>query len=175
MAKAKSNRKYLPAINIENATIFWKNFAGEENENNAAGNRNFCVFLEPDVAQQLSADGWNVKSRVFTSDDEPEEKFYIQVKVSYRKYVPKIVLVKESGMEEIIESNVGTLDRLRATNIDLIISPSFWERNGRSGVAAYLDTMYFKAVETDPFAAKYAQYRNHPGIEDTSDSTPFEI
>ena len=80
-------------LKIENAHIFWTNFAGKEKNNNPAGKRVFCVEL-PDIqtAEQLQADGWNVK---FTKDSEEYggPKPYIQVEARYGMYPPKIYKV----------------------------------------------------------------------------------
>ncbi len=46
---------------IENARIMFRNFAGREQQFNSQGDRNFCIFLEPDQAEDLLKRGWNIK------------------------------------------------------------------------------------------------------------------
>ena len=59
-------------ILIENARIVFRNFEGKEGPYNRAGDRNFCVLLDDDLAGQLLADGWNIKALRAREDDEPD-------------------------------------------------------------------------------------------------------
>lgn len=48
-------------ISMSNAKIFRRNFSGKANPNNFVGVRNFCVYIDDEVAADLTKDGWNVK------------------------------------------------------------------------------------------------------------------
>jgi hypothetical protein len=140
-------------ISIESARIGFRNFAGAAGKFNALGNRNFCVFLEQDLGKVLEADGWNV--RWLTPRDEDEERQpYLQVGVAFGAFPPKIVLISSSGKNILDEETVNMLDWAEIKTIDLIIRPYNWEVNGKSGVKAYLKSMYVTLVE-DEFEGKY--------------------
>jgi hypothetical protein len=68
------------------------------------------------------------------------------------------------------EKNIGCLDYDNILNCDLRIRPYSWARAGRSGVAAYLESMYV-TVEDDPLAAKYQSEHIDDYISD--DEIPF--
>ena len=150
-----NNRKPLSIGNIaiEGATIRCRNFSGREDKFNPKGRRNFlCVIDDPELVDKLKNDGWNIKQ--FASRNDEEGDYYIPVSVSYKVAPPSIFLVTRKKKIRLDEETVSQLDWTEMENVDLIISPSRWEVNGRSGIKAYLKSMYVTVVE-DCFSDKY--------------------
>jgi hypothetical protein len=140
-------------IVIENARIGFRNFSGAAGKFNPAGRRNFCVFLDRDLGEDLEDDGWNV--RWLQPRDEGEEPTpYLQVAVSFDNMPPKIMLVTKKGKTTLDENSVNLLDWAEIQSVDLTIRPYNWEVQGKGGVKAYIKTMYVTIVE-DEFEGKY--------------------
>ena len=141
-------------IIIENAHIFWRNFSGKESKYNPAGERNFCVRIDDEKnVELLKADGWNIKEIEAKKEDD-EKVYYIPVEVSFKYWPPKVVLVTRNNMTNLTEETVGELDGAEIKNVDLVIRPYEWEVNKKSGIKAYLKTLY-AIIEEDEFAYKY--------------------
>lgn len=145
--------KRIDNIVVENARLIFKNFAGEESKFNRAGNRNFCVILDGDSAEDLRQMGWNVKA-LRQREDEDEPTYYLQVTVAFGNFPPKVVMISGKTKTVLDEESIDTLDYAEIANVDLIIRPYHWEVNGKEGIKAYLKTMYV-TIEQDVFAGKY--------------------
>lgn len=138
---------------VENARIGFRNFSGKEGKFNPAGRRNFCLFLEKEMGEQLEKDGWNIRW-LEPRDENEDRQSYLQVAVSFDNIPPKIVLVSSHGKTQLDESSVNLLDWAEITNVDLIIRPYNWTVNGKEGVKAYVKSMYVTIAE-DNFENKY--------------------
>ena len=138
---------------IENADIGFRNFSGEEGKFNPAGRRNFCVFLDIESGERLEDEGWNIRW-LQPREEEDQPRPYMQVTVSYDNIPPKIILVTSGGQTILDDETVNMLDWAEIDNVDLIIRPYNWEVNGKTGVKAYVKSMYVTIIE-DEFAEKY--------------------
>lgn len=146
---------YIAPINFENARILFRNFRGAESKYNRAGDRNFCVIIDnPEDAKKLTDEGWNVKTLPAT-DEYEDETYYIMVSVSFKYRAPDVYLISNGNKTQLDEESIGQLDTADIANADLSIRPYTWSVNGKSGVKAYLNTLYV-TLEEDPFAAKYS-------------------
>ena len=143
---------------MEGVRIIFRNFAGKEGQYNREGDRNFGVILPDGVAEAMLADGWNVKYLKPREDDEEEtETPWLSVSLNFDKgKPPKVMLITERGRTALDADTVDTLDWADIVNVDLIVRPYTWEVSGRTGVKAYLQSMYV-TIEEDELEKKYAE------------------
>lgn len=138
---------------IENARIGFRNFSGKPGKFNPEGVRNFCVFLDSEIAKNLEKDGWNVK-HLKPREEGDEEQAYLQITVRFDNIPPNVVICSNNGKSRLDESEIAMLDWAEINNIDLNITPYEWNYNGSNGIKAYLKSM-FVTIESDPLEEKY--------------------
>ena len=142
-------------LQIDDAKIIFRNFEGRGDKYNREGDRNFSLLIEdPDTADALAENGWNVKIK--PGRDEDEGPFMrLPVKVKFTDYGPNVYLVTGDRRNELDEESIGCLDNIDIESVDLDIRPYDWDVNGRTGRTAYLQSMQV-VQRIDRFAARYA-------------------
>ena len=145
-------------LQIDDARIIFKNFEGRGDKFNREGDRNFSLLIEdPDTADALIAEGWNV--RIKPGRDEDEGPFMrLPVKVKFSDYGPNVYLVTGDRRNELDEESIACLDNIDIESVDMDIRPYDWEVNGKTGRTAYLQSMQV-VQRVDRFAARYAEMR----------------
>lgn len=146
---------------VEDAALIFRNFSGKEDQYNKAGNMNFSVLLDPETAEFLLSEGWNVKLLKAQEEGE-EQQAYIQVSLRFDIMPPTVMMITSTGRLRLDEDTVAMLDWANIQVVDLIVRAYNWELNGKSGTKAYLKSMYV-TIEEDELEKKYALPVDAPG------------
>lgn len=150
-------------VQIDGARIIFRNFSGRGTQYNREGDRNFCVVIDDeDIANRLIEEGFNVKIR--QPREEGDEPFmYMKVNVKYHpkgsefeRLNPVACLISGRNRNMLDEESICCLDGIDIENVDLDLSGSNWNVQGRSGRSAYLSKIYV-TQELDRFATRYAE------------------
>jgi hypothetical protein len=150
------------SFKIEGARLVFRNFEGKEGQFNRKGDRNFCVILPDADALAMASDGWNI--RKFDAREEGDTPTpYIQIAVNFENRPPRVVMLTSTTRTQLDEDSIDVLDWADITNADLIARGYEWSVNGKTGVKAYLQTL-FVTIEEDDLERKYAIYEDAPGI-----------
>jgi hypothetical protein len=142
---------------MEGVQIIFRNFSGKEGQYNREGDRNFAVLLDDAIADRMAEDGWNIKwlkPNEETPDEAPQA--YLPVSVNFKGRPPRIVLITSRGRTDLDEKSIDMLDWAEIKNTDLIVRPYEWLVNDKSGIKAYLKSIYI-TIEEDPLELKYAE------------------
>jgi hypothetical protein len=143
-------------VTFRDAEILYPNFSGTKKQYNAEGDRNFNILLDEALAKELEANGWNVKPRKRSEDEEYGPPDYqLKVAVSYKVRAPRVWLISSGGRNMLGEGIVGVLDELDPVKVDFTISAYDWEMNGNTGRKAYLQSMFYTMYE-DELELEYA-------------------
>lgn len=147
-------REDVMTVKIEDAEIIFPNFSGKEGKYNQAGQRHFSVVLPQELADRMIEDGWNVRLLEAREEGEPDRPI-IQVAVRFDIRPPRITMITSTARTVLDESTVEVLDFADIAVVDLIMRSFNWEVNGKTGIKAYLQTM-FVTIEEDDLERKYA-------------------
>lgn len=176
---AKTNDQKLPTITMEGVKLLFRNFSGKKTDYNAEGQRNFCVLLPPDAAEQMAKDGYNIKFTRPRDEDDTADP-YVQVKINYGgARPPRVVLITDRGRTELGEDELNILDWADIRNVDLILGPYRWKlREGTpreaTGISCYLQSIYI-TIQEDKLEAKYGSVpQDHASAASGREWTPNE-
>lgn len=141
---------------LEDVTIAFRNFAGKEDVYNRAGDRNFAILLEPELAEELERDGWNVKY-LREREEGDGQQAYLQVAVSYKTRPPRVGMVTSKGLTYLGEDEIEMLDWVDIETADVTLNPYEWAVGDKHGVKAYLQTIFMK-IEEDYLQLKWTAF-----------------
>lgn len=143
---------------MEGVRLIFRNFAGKETEYNREGDRNFGVVLDNETAQMLLEDGWNVKFlQPREEDEEGVETPWLPVSVNFKKGRPPLIKqITSKKHTQMGEDEVEILDWVDIISADLIVRPYNWDVSGKTGIKAYLQSLYIQ-IEEDPLQAKWEE------------------
>lgn len=161
---------------IQDATIIWPNFAGAADKYNTEGDRNFNLHLTKQQADDLAAQGWNVKCkfpRPEENTDEQEERCVLKITLKYRdrqgevkKNPPQIRMIgsKTRNRNLLTEKTAELVDSAEIVEADISFVPYFWDTATGMGVSAYLRKLYV-VVREDELDEKWAEPQAQEGEE----------
>ena len=141
-------------LQIEDARIIYRNFAGIGSKYNREGDRNFAVIIpNQEVADELIADGWAVKIKP-PRDDDDSPFMYLPVKVKFNNRGPAAYIKSGNSVQRLNEDTIGMLDEIDIQSVDMDLRAYDWEVNGKTGRSAYLQAINV-IQNIDRFGAQY--------------------
>ena len=143
-------------LQIDDASIIYRNFAGVGSKFNREGDRNFAVRIpDTELADKLVEEGWNVKIK------DPKEEgdlpfMFLPVKIKFNDRGPVVYLKTGRNMVKLDEESISCLDNIDILGVDLDIRPYDWDVNGKQGRTAYLQSICV-TQDIDRFDARYEE------------------
>lgn len=133
-------------LQIDDARIIYRNFAGRGDKYNREGDRNFAVVIpDEETANELTNLGWNVKIKPPREDGDTPFMF-LPVKVKFNGRGPNVYLQTGRNKNRLDEESVGLLDDIDIVCVNLDIRPYDWilhegTPNEKRGRSAYLQNI----------------------------------
>lgn len=142
-------------LEIEDARIIFRNFAGVASKFNREGNRNFSILIpNEEIANELIEDGWNVKIRP-PREDGDAPFMHLPVKIQFNSRGPAAYVISGNNpARRLNEDTIGMLDEIDIASVNMDIRPYDWDVNGKQGRAAYLQAIEV-IQNVDRFAARH--------------------
>lgn len=141
-------------LEIEDARIIYRNFAGVASKYNREGDRNFAVIIpNQEICDQLMEWGWTPKIKPPRDvDDEPF--MYLPVKVKFNSRGPAAYVNSGTNVTRLNEDSIAMLDDIDIVSVEMDIRPYDWEVNDKTGRSAYLQAIDV-IQNIDRFGARY--------------------
>ena len=141
-------------LQIEDARIIYRNFAGVGSKYNRDGDRNFAVIIpNQEIADELIADGWAVKIKP-PRDEDDSPFMYLPVKVKFNSRGPAAYVKSGNSVQRLNKETIGMLDEIDIQSVDMDLRAYDWEVNGKTGRSAYLQAINV-IQNIDRFGAQY--------------------
>lgn len=141
-------------ITLKDVRLLFRNFSGARDRFGNEGKRTFCVVLPEDAANDLRAQGVNVRVlKPRDEDDQPEP--FVKVNVKFGTRPPKITVI--SGKHRTIlkdEASLGMLDWAVIQRADIQIR--VWHNAERGFTTCWLNKAFI-TVQEDELDAMYAE------------------
>lgn len=155
-------------IQIDDASIIFRNFSGAASKFNREGDRNFAVVIDDqEIADALVQEGWNVRIKPARKDgDDPF--MYLPVKIKFNYRGPNVYLQSGPSRTKLDEESIRCLDDIDIASADIDIRPYDWDVNGKTGRTAYLE-----AICVTQKVDRFAPTRFETVAESDDDSLPF--
>ena len=142
-------------LEIEDARIIFRNFAGLASKFNREGDRNFAVIIpNEEIANELIEAGWNVKIKP-PRDAEDSPFMYLPVKIKFNSRGPAAYVKSGDSVTRLNEDTIKMLDEIDIASVDMDLRPYDWDVNGKQGRTAYLQAINV-IQNIDRFGAMYA-------------------
>ena len=163
----------MDTITIRNANVngAQANFSGiPRGPKDREGDRHFLIRLEPELAEELQNDGWNVKWTKERPDNPEYEPYpYLKVKINYNlRKKPAVYMVTKHNKVLLNEDTISELDGCYFEKVDVTISRIYYKNYDQWSIVLNIG---FFTIEPNELYDEYFGPTD-PIIEDDED-IPF--